>query len=62
VNTQPDRKPDLHQVLTDEEITIAAMEYLRLRGRSSHAGDWYWVNRVFDVAAGTHQIKAWAKP
>ncbi len=60
--TPPDRKPDLYQVLTDDEMTIAAMEYLRARGRSTHSGDWYAVHRVVDLATGTHQVKGWVTP
>lgn len=58
----PDRKPDVHQILTEDELTLAAVEWLRDRKRIQADGNWYQVQRISDVAAGTHQIKLWKEP
>lgn len=59
----PDRKPDVHEVLTDMQLGEAIVLWLQSKGRlSADAVTWHAMQTVHDVSGKVVHAKLWKEP
>jgi hypothetical protein len=56
---QPDKKPDVHEVLTNEQAIDAVADWLVKNRRAQLQGEFAGVGLVFDVQSQVFHFKAW---